>query len=74
MRGVYPSEDFKMVSKYGLKLLVSKDTGLNEYLDNVMNQLRGESCETASASLCPGLMPTPLPTQPPLPPFQRLDP
>jgi len=47
MRGVYPSEDFKMVSKYGLKLLVSKDTGLNEYLDNVMNQLRGESCETA---------------------------
>jgi len=74
MRGVYPSEDFKMVSKYGLKLLVSKDNGLNEYLDNVMNQLRGESCETASAPLCPGLMLTPLPPLPPLPPFQRLDP
>jgi mitotic spindle assembly checkpoint protein MAD2 len=41
MRGVYPSEDFKMASKYGLKLLVSKDAGLNEYLDNVIRQLRG---------------------------------
>ena len=41
MRGVYPPDDFKMVSKYGLKLLVSKDNGLNDYLDNVMRQLRG---------------------------------
>lgn len=41
MRGVYPSDDFKMASKYGLKLLVSKDASLNEYLDNVMRQLRG---------------------------------
>lgn len=40
-RGVYPPEDFTSVKKYGLSILVSKDQGLQEYLGEVLEQLRG---------------------------------
>eukprot|EP00188_Purpureofilum_apyrenoidigerum_P004782 Plantae.Rhodophyta-Purpureofilum_apyrenoidigerum.ctg5669.p1 GENE.Plantae.Rhodophyta-Purpureofilum_apyrenoidigerum.ctg5669~~Plantae.Rhodophyta-Purpureofilum_apyrenoidigerum.ctg5669.p1 ORF type:complete len:203 (+),score=49.43 Plantae.Rhodophyta-Purpureofilum_apyrenoidigerum.ctg5669:139-747(+) len=38
-RGIYPPETFTRVSKYGLTMLVSTDTGLLKYIDNVLNQL-----------------------------------
>lgn len=38
-RGVYPPETFSRVTKYGLTMLVSTDSGLTKYLENVLNQL-----------------------------------
>mmetsp|Transcript_88 Transcript_88/g.202 ORF Transcript_88/g.202 Transcript_88/m.202 type:complete len:205 (-) Transcript_88:306-920(-) len=38
-RGIYPPETFTRVNKYGLTMLVSTDSGLLKYIDNVMNQL-----------------------------------
>jgi mitotic spindle assembly checkpoint protein MAD2 len=38
-RGLYPSDTFKRVSKYGLTILVSSDDGLNAYITQVMSQL-----------------------------------
>ncbi|KAJ1630483.1 DNA-binding protein [Pavlovales sp. CCMP2436] len=38
-RGIYPPETFKKVSKYGLTMLVTTDTGLSEYLEQVLGQL-----------------------------------
>ncbi|CAE8606419.1 unnamed protein product [Polarella glacialis] len=40
-RGVYPPENFTSVSKYGLSILVTKDKGLQEYLGEVLRQLKG---------------------------------
>eukprot|EP00913_Durusdinium_trenchii_P018563 g17443.t1 len=40
-RGVYPAEHFTSVSKYGLSILVTKDKGLQEYLGEVLRQLKG---------------------------------
>ncbi|ORX91542.1 HORMA domain-containing protein [Basidiobolus meristosporus CBS 931.73] len=38
-RGLYPPEDFKMVKKYGLNMLVTTDDALQTYLKQVMSQL-----------------------------------
>lgn len=38
-RGVYPPEDFKLVKKYGLGLLVSVDDELRSYIRRVISQL-----------------------------------
>ena len=38
-RGLYPSDTFKRVSKYGLTMLISSDDGLNAYISQVMGQL-----------------------------------
>ncbi|KAK9767183.1 Mitotic spindle checkpoint component mad2 [Basidiobolus ranarum] len=38
-RGLYPPEDFKMVKKYGLNMLVTTDDALQTYLKQVMTQL-----------------------------------
>eukprot|EP00304_Pavlova_gyrans_P011105 CAMPEP_0206046224 /NCGR_PEP_ID=MMETSP1466-20131121/18070_1 /ASSEMBLY_ACC=CAM_ASM_001126 /TAXON_ID=44452 /ORGANISM="Pavlova gyrans, Strain CCMP608" /LENGTH=236 /DNA_ID=CAMNT_0053421197 /DNA_START=1 /DNA_END=712 /DNA_ORIENTATION=+ len=38
-RGIYPPETFKKVNKYGLTMLVTTDTGLNDYLEQVLGQL-----------------------------------
>ena len=38
-RGIYQPETFRRESKYGLTVLTTNDTGLLEYLDNVMNQM-----------------------------------
>ncbi|CAD6585538.1 MAG: Mitotic spindle checkpoint component mad2 [Cyphobasidiales sp. Tagirdzhanova-0007] len=38
-RGLYPPEDFKMVKKYGLNMLVSSDDSLVAYLRKIMSQL-----------------------------------
>lgn len=40
-RGVYPAEHFTSVPKYGLSILVTKDEGLQEYLGEVLRQLKG---------------------------------
>ncbi|KAG8454025.1 hypothetical protein GDO86_000597 [Hymenochirus boettgeri] len=39
-RGIYPSETFTRVQKYGLTLLVSTDAELKAYLNNVTDQLK----------------------------------
>lgn len=39
-RGIYPSDDFKTVKKYGLQMLTTTDDGLIEYLDTAMAQLK----------------------------------
>lgn len=38
-RNIYPAEDFKMVKKYGLNMLVSTDDSLQAYLKKIMAQL-----------------------------------
>ncbi|KAL7005067.1 Mitotic spindle checkpoint component mad2 [Cystobasidiomycetes sp. EMM_F5] len=38
-RNIYPAEDFKMVKKYGLNMLVSTDDALTSYLKRIMSQL-----------------------------------
>ncbi|KAJ1976644.1 Mitotic spindle checkpoint component mad2 [Dimargaris xerosporica] len=38
-RGLYPPEDFKMIQKYGLNMLVSTDDALKAYLSQIMTQL-----------------------------------
>lgn len=38
-RGIYPSDTFTNVSKYGLTMLVTKDETLKSYLSNVLVQL-----------------------------------
>lgn len=40
-RNIYPPEDFKMVKKYGLNMLVSADQALQDYIKNIMSQLNG---------------------------------
>lgn len=40
-RGIYPSETFTRVQKYGLTLLVTTDPELIKYLNNVVDQLKG---------------------------------
>ena len=40
-RNIYPAEDFKMVKKYGLNMLVSTDDSLQTYLRKIMSQLNG---------------------------------
>ena len=39
-RGVYPPSEFSAVQKYGLQLLVTTDTGLQEYIGNVLKSVR----------------------------------
>ncbi|CEO95551.1 HORMA domain-containing protein [Plasmodiophora brassicae] len=38
-RGIYPPESFSASEKYGLRMLVTTDAGLVEYLDQVLTQL-----------------------------------
>jgi mitotic spindle assembly checkpoint protein MAD2 len=38
-RGVYPSDDFHMVKKYGQTVLVTQDLALENYLDRILKQL-----------------------------------
>merc|ERR1740117_1251736 len=40
-RGVYPAESFAQVTKYGLKILVTEDKGLQAYIGEVLQQLKG---------------------------------
>ncbi|CAG8472481.1 2174_t:CDS:10 [Paraglomus occultum] len=39
MRGIYPPEDFKMVKRYGLNILVSADENVKSYLKKVLSQV-----------------------------------
>src|SRR5271156_5763572 len=38
-RGIYPPEDFKVVKKYGLNVLVTTDDEVKNYIKRIMNQL-----------------------------------
>ncbi|EMR10076.1 hypothetical protein PNEG_01827 [Pneumocystis murina B123] len=38
-RGVYPADDFKMVKKYGLNMLVTTDIQVKAYIRKIMGQL-----------------------------------
>lgn len=38
-RGIYPPEDFKVVKKYGLNMLVSTDDDVKRYVKRIMKQL-----------------------------------
>ncbi|KAF8436231.1 spindle assembly checkpoint protein [Boletus reticuloceps] len=38
-RGVYPSDDFHMVKKYGQTVLVTQDLALENYLDRILTQV-----------------------------------
>lgn len=38
-RGIYPPEDFKVVKKYGLNMLVSTDDDVKKYIKRIMKQL-----------------------------------
>lgn len=38
-RGVYPAEDFTVVKKYGLNMLVSSDDQVKAYIKKIMSQL-----------------------------------
>jgi len=38
-RGIYPPEDFKVVKKYGLNVLVTTDDEVKSYIKRIMNQL-----------------------------------
>ncbi|EJU00496.1 spindle assembly checkpoint protein [Dacryopinax primogenitus] len=39
-RGVYPADDFNMVKKYGLVVLVTSDEALSAYLEKILTQVR----------------------------------
>lgn len=41
-RGIYPPESFNKVQKYGLSMLVTSDSGLQQYLQQVLSQLTGD--------------------------------
>ncbi|XP_048456970.1 mitotic spindle assembly checkpoint protein MAD2A [Rhincodon typus] len=43
-RGIYPPESFTRVQKYGLTMLVTTDPTLNNYLKNVVGQLKDWLC------------------------------
>ncbi|XP_032879492.1 mitotic spindle assembly checkpoint protein MAD2A [Amblyraja radiata] len=43
-RGIYPPESFTRVQKYGLTMLVTTDLVLNNYLKNVVGQLKDWLC------------------------------
>ena len=38
-RGIYPPEDFKVVKKYGLNVLVTADEEVKNYIKRIMGQL-----------------------------------
>jgi hypothetical protein len=38
-RGIYPPEDFKVVKKYGLNVLVTTDDEVKNYMKRIMMQL-----------------------------------
>ncbi|KAJ3124612.1 Mitotic spindle checkpoint component mad2 [Physocladia obscura] len=39
-RGIYPPEDFKVVKRYGLNLLVNADYAVQNYLKQIMSQVQ----------------------------------
>ncbi|XP_067873324.1 mitotic spindle assembly checkpoint protein MAD2A [Heterodontus francisci] len=43
-RGIYPPESFTRLQKYGLTMLVTTDPVLNNYLKNVVDQLKDWLC------------------------------
>jgi|SRR5579859_2660881 len=38
-RGIYPPEDFKVVKKYGLNVLITTDEEVKNYIKRIMGQL-----------------------------------
>jgi mitotic spindle assembly checkpoint protein MAD2 len=50
-RGIYPPENFEARKKYGLSILVTKDKGLREYLNQVLQQLTGMNSKLNSIEI-----------------------
>jgi len=44
-RGIYPPDEFKVVKKYGLNMLVTTNVTLDNYIKNVLSQLSGKSSD-----------------------------
>jgi mitotic spindle assembly checkpoint protein MAD2 len=42
-RGIYPSEDFQVVRKYDLNMLVTTDSEVKAYIKKIMGQLHSRS-------------------------------
>jgi len=40
-RGIYPPETFTRVQKYGLTMLVTNDSALKTYLNNILSDVKG---------------------------------
>ena len=40
-RGIYPSSYFQSVVKYGISVMVTEDEKINEFLQNVFQQVEG---------------------------------
>lgn len=40
-RGLYPIDDFKMTTRYGMKVLISTNPELTAYIDKIIQQLQG---------------------------------
>ncbi|XP_049849362.1 mitotic spindle assembly checkpoint protein MAD2A-like [Schistocerca gregaria] len=38
-RGIYPPEDFEQKKKYGISIMVAKDAGLRDYMNQILSQL-----------------------------------
>ncbi|KAI5953402.1 MAD2 [Candida jiufengensis] len=39
-RGIYPQEDFKIVKKYDLPMIINNDEDVSNYIENIMKQLK----------------------------------
>lgn len=54
-RGIYPPEDFKVVKKYGLNVLVTTDDEVKNYIKRIMGQLSRMNQFVAPTLLIPHL-------------------
>jgi mitotic spindle assembly checkpoint protein MAD2 len=50
-RGIYPPEDFKVVKKYGLNVLVTTDDEVKNYIKRIMGQLSRTSSVHTSTNI-----------------------
>ncbi len=41
-RGIYPPDDFQMVKKYGLNMLVTADEDVKKYIRRILAQLHSK--------------------------------
>ncbi|OLL25134.1 Mitotic spindle checkpoint component mad2 [Neolecta irregularis DAH-3] len=50
-RAIYPPEDFKVVKKYGLNMLVTADEDVRKYIKRIMSQLNKWICDSKVSKL-----------------------
>ena len=49
-RGIYPPDQFSQVPKYGLTMLITNDTALQDYLGNITKMIRSKSLALLSCT------------------------